>query len=240
MLQRNSPIPLYFQLKQHLLGEIESGRWQPGCLIPGDEQLQKLFTVSRTTVRQALKELQVAGLVTRHRGRGTFVARSKLGHSPETGHTLTDSLRAEGLAAGWTVLEFGRVPAPADVADRLALPAGTPVFRCSRLRLAGDEPIGHQVAHAAVDTGEIDPASLREGDSLNYLRARGHLTGARAERSIDASAASDPEVSLLGVEPGVPMLRIRRVVFAATELGLEDFCGIYRGDRFQYLTSSRL
>ncbi len=55
ILNRNSSIPLYFQLKQHLLDRIESGGWKPGDLIPGDIEMQSLYGVSRTTVRQALK-----------------------------------------------------------------------------------------------------------------------------------------------------------------------------------------
>ena len=62
MLNRDSSIPLYCQLKQHLLDAIESGRWKPGDLIPGDLELQRLYGVSRSPVRQALHELSVEGI----------------------------------------------------------------------------------------------------------------------------------------------------------------------------------
>ena len=107
MLNRDSSIPLYCQLKQHLLDEIESGGWKPGELIPGDVELQRLYGVSRTTVRQALGELSSEGRVIRSRGRGTFVIEPKLSHGPEAGHTLNDSLREKGLSPGWRVLGFG-------------------------------------------------------------------------------------------------------------------------------------
>ncbi len=237
VLNRDSSIPLYFQLKQHLLDKIESGSWKVGELIPGDIELQHLYGVSRTTVRQALSELSVEGRVTRSRGRGTFVTQPKLSHGTQTGHTLSDSIRARGLHPGWRVLGSGMVPAPRRVALNLHVEPGTPVFWSSRLRLAEGEPIGHLVAHAAVRDEEIDPTSLGDGRSLDYLAANDRLAGARADRLIEAVAAEEDEAALLGVEVAAPMLLVQRLLVTAGGRPLEDFRGIYRGDQFQYLTS---
>ena len=237
ILDRNSSIPLYFQLKQHLLNRIESGGWNPGDLIPGDIEMQSLYGVSRTTVRQALNELSLEGHVTRSRGRGTFVTQPKLSHGPQAGHTLSDSLRARGLLPGWRVLGFGMVPASRRVALNLQVEPGTRVFWSSRLRLAEGEAIGHLVAHAAVRDEEIEPTSLGYGHSLDYLAANDRLAGARADRSIEVVAAEEDEAALLGVEVAAPMLLVQRHLVTAGGHPLEDFSGIYRGDRFQYLTS---
>ena len=237
ILNRNSSIPLYFQLKQHLLDEIESGRWKPGDLIPGDLELQRLYGVSRSPVRQALQELSQEGRVIRSPGRGTFVTEPKLSHGPQAGHTLSDSLRARGQPPGWRVLAYGTVPAPRRVALNLQVEPGSPVFWSSRLRLADREPIGHLVAHAAVREGEIDLTALADGRSLDYLAAADHLRGAGADRTIEAVAADEEQAALLGFEVAAPMLLVRRLVVTAGGRPIEDFRGIYRGDRFQYLTS---
>jgi GntR family transcriptional regulator len=239
-LNRSSSIPLYFQLKQLLLDRIESGGLKPGDLIPGDIEMQSLYGVSRTTVRQALNELALEGLVTRSRGRGTFVTQPKLSHRPHAGQTLSDSLRVRGLRPGWQVRGFGMVPAPRLVALNLQVEPGTPVFWSSRLRLADGEPIGHLVAHAAVRDEEIEPTSLGDGRSLSYLAVDDRLEGARADRIIEAVAAEEDEAALLGVEGDAPMLLIQRILVTAGGRPLEDFRGIYRGDQFQYLTSGAL
>ena len=82
-IERESPIPLYYQLKQLLVERIKHNELQPGDIFPTEEQLQKKYQLSRTTVRQALKELEIEGLISRHRGRGTFVSRPKISHSSE-------------------------------------------------------------------------------------------------------------------------------------------------------------
>lgn len=72
-IDRQRPVPLYFQLKTLLLEEMTSGRYAPGDRLPTEQELCQRFAVSRTPVTRALSELAEEGVVLRHRGRGTFV-----------------------------------------------------------------------------------------------------------------------------------------------------------------------
>ncbi len=237
-VRRDSPLPLYHQLKLILVRRIERGEWRPGDLIPGEQDLQDTYKISRTTVRQALRELELEGLVTRYRGRGTFVARPKLSHRPRPGDNLVDYLRARGMTPGWRVLSVEQAHAPDDVATALELPARTAVTRIRRLQLADDQPIGYQEAHVAPRVkGPFLDETLTTGGSLDYLRAKGVVDRTHLERSLEAIAA-DPELSaLLEVPRGAPLLRLRRVLYSADGKPLEVMEGTYRGDRFQYRIS---
>ena len=136
MIERESPIPLYFQLKQLLAERIKSGEWQPGTMLPTEEQLQEQYGLSRTTVRQAMKEMEFEGKITRHRGRGTFVSKPKISHSPDPRFNLTAYLTQQGMQPGWRVIAAEWVPAKAGEAERLAIDVGVELFRLRRLRLA--------------------------------------------------------------------------------------------------------
>ncbi|MCB0153854.1 MAG: GntR family transcriptional regulator, partial [Anaerolineae bacterium] len=72
-IDRSSHIPYYIQVKKSILQQIDSGVWQKGTQLPGEPELCRLFDVSRTVIRQALKELEFEGLITREKGKGTFV-----------------------------------------------------------------------------------------------------------------------------------------------------------------------
>lgn len=72
-IDRNSPIPLYHQLKTLIREQIESGVWRPGECIPTEQDLCQLYHISRSPVRQALNELAREGLLVRRPGLGTFV-----------------------------------------------------------------------------------------------------------------------------------------------------------------------
>jgi len=72
-IDRNSPIPIYHQLKTLICENIASGVWRPGDSIPTEHELCRLYGISRSPVRQALSELAREGILDRHPGRGTFV-----------------------------------------------------------------------------------------------------------------------------------------------------------------------
>ena len=250
MLERSSPLPLYHQLKQLLADRIHSGDWKPGDLIPGEHELQDRYHLSRTTVRQAMQELEREGFVTRHRGRGTFVAHPRVVHSPEVRASFSDYLLAQGIKAGWRVLTAEVVPAPLDVAARLHIASGDPVFHSRRLRLADDVPLGYLEAWVPrarlgsnYNSTPPEPRTceaLATGGSLEYLRVLGLISGCRAERTLAACPACEAEATLLGLPVGAPVLKIDRRTISADGLVIEDFCGTYRGDRFRYRVPTSL
>lgn len=72
-LNRNSASPLYYQLKEYLTEVIVKGKYKPNDRLPTEEELCKMFSVSRPVVRQAYSLLIREGLVERQKGSGTFV-----------------------------------------------------------------------------------------------------------------------------------------------------------------------
>ncbi len=72
-IERDSPVPIYHQLKTLIREQIESGLWKPGDRIPTEDELCRLYGISRSPVRQALKELVYEGVLVRRPGAGTFV-----------------------------------------------------------------------------------------------------------------------------------------------------------------------
>ena len=239
IIDRSSRLPLYYQLKQWLIEQIEQGNWKPGDMLPTEQQLQEQYELSRTTVRQAFRELELDGYVTRYRGRGTFVAKPKVAHNPEPRSSLTNYLLQQGVQPGWQVLSTEWIPAPTEIANQLQIKPGTDIYCLRRLRLANDEPIGYHITYVSPKfTDAIDETALTKGGSLRYLRRQNHLEGSRADRILEAVAAGKEEASLLGVEIKMPMLLIHRLVISQNGQPIEAFRGIYRGDRFQYHISN--
>ncbi|MEA3338855.1 MAG: extracellular solute-binding protein [Chloroflexota bacterium] len=72
-IDRSSPIPIYHQLKTMIQGQIENGLWRPGDRLPTEQELCQTYNISRSPVRQALKELEYEGAIFRQPGLGTFV-----------------------------------------------------------------------------------------------------------------------------------------------------------------------
>ncbi len=74
----DSRIPYYIQLMDILKEKVQIGDWAPGSQIPGEQDLCELYGVSRTVVRQALRELELEGVINRRKGKGTFISLPKI------------------------------------------------------------------------------------------------------------------------------------------------------------------
>jgi len=232
-IDRSSPVPLYFQLKQLLLGKIQGGEWTPGTLIPSELELQETYSLSRTTVRQTLSELVNEGYLTRQRGRGTFITQPKIAYDPSRGIQINEYMDEYGVELGWRLLEQGWMNASQQVAEALQLRAGSRIFCLQRLRLAGQEVIGYHLAYTPERiAARVDASKLTVGDSLNYLN--GVIKDVRIARTLEATLAQDRDRKLLSVERGSPILQMDRLVIGSDDTVLEYLYARFRGDRFKY------
>jgi GntR family transcriptional regulator len=231
-IDRASPLPLYYQLKQILLGKIEGGEWTPGDLIPSEHELQDQYGVSRTTVRQTLSDLVHEGFLVRQRGRGTFVAQAKISHDPGTGVAFSENLLRQGRTPSWALLERGWMQAPRHVRDVLE---SERVYRMRWLFSADDIPIGHHIVYIpATVVSEFEAEALSDTDWLAQLRQMPLVAGRQVRRTIEAVKAEATEVAMLGVAPGAPMLRIDLAVCDVDGAPLELLEACFDGDRFKY------
>jgi len=75
---RNKAIPLFYQLQEILHDKIEEGSWQANMRLPSEKELCEMYNVSQITVRKALKQLEIEGIIKRIQGKGTFVEDKKV------------------------------------------------------------------------------------------------------------------------------------------------------------------
>jgi GntR family transcriptional regulator len=236
-IDRKSAIPYYVQLKNVLRAQIEGGDWRPGVRIPGEPELCRVFGVSRTVVRQALKEMEYEGLVIREKGRGTFVAEPKIS-SKSLVHSLAgfyEDMEARGLEPVAEVLDQGIEPASAMVAAYLHLEPLAPVTKLTRLRFVQEEPIVLVTSFLSYELCRpLIHADLSRQSLYAYLDQEHRLTVVRGRRRIDAVVANEYEAGLLQIEPGSPLLRVESVSYLADDTPLEYFLALFRSDRSRF------
>src|SRR5258708_6353763 len=140
VLDRESPVPLYYQLAQNMETAIRQGRLSSGSHLENEIELARQLRVSRPTVRRAIALLANRGLVIRRHGIGTLVVPVRV-RRPVRLSSLYDDLKEAGQAPTTRLLAHEIVPAPADVADSLQLSNGPRVLHFERLRLVGQNGI---------------------------------------------------------------------------------------------------
>lgn len=142
VVDKTTPIPLYFQFKNILLNMMKNGELQPGDMIPTEFELCDIFGISRTTIRQALTELVNENKFHRVKGRGTFVAQNKINQDfIRKIESYNAEMTRKGYTPGSKVLDLKVIPSNTEVSAALRISANTDVIRLKRLRYADGQPI---------------------------------------------------------------------------------------------------
>lgn len=235
VLDRRSPIPLYFQLSQQLEEAISSGVLKPGDRIDTEVEIAQRFGLSRPTVRQAIAELVNKGMLVRRRGIGTQVVHSQL-RRPVALTSLYDDLALAKHRPATRVLDLRVVRAEGPVAEGLNVAEGVEVLHLERLRLAGIEPLAIMRNWLPQELADLDVASL-EATGLYELLRRAGVNMRVANQRIGARAATSAEGRLLGVRGGSPLLTMERTTFDDSGRAFEYASHSYRSDSYSFETT---
>ena len=236
VIQRDSPVPYYYQLSSFVEARIKAKEWQPGQLLPSEQDLCSQLGVSRTVVRQAMAELEHKGLVNKQNGKRSYVA------FPKYEGGLMQNLRGffedaifKGQQPDTKVLRLQAVPASAEVAQALQLEVGEPVVMLDRLRFLDGEPEVVVVTYLPL---RMCPSAIEEdfsGQSLyQFLERRYGLRITQGLRTIEAISLDAADAKLLRVRSGSPALLLKSVGLLEDGTPLEYFVAKHRGDRSKF------
>ena len=231
-VDRNSPVPLYFQVAQHLEHMIESGELPMGTRLENEIDLADQLGLSRQTMRRAIEYLVGRGLLLRKRGIGTQVVHAKVTREVEL-TSLYDDLAKTGRDPSTTVVSFSAEPAPDALAAELGLAAGTPVYVFERLRFAGAEPLALMRNHVPEHLMRLSAADLEAQGLYNLFRANG-ISMRIAKQSIGARAATAAEARALGERKGAPLLTMERSAYDEQGRAVEHGRHVYRASRYSF------
>ncbi|WP_329277134.1 GntR family transcriptional regulator [Streptomyces sp. NBC_00691] len=231
----NRKLPLWYQVSQSLRASILGRTPDASLRLPTEEQLAAHYGVSVLTMRQALKELEEEGLISRHRRRGTFIEPGARRSTPRRLLGSIDAIVAQQSGERTTVLGHGPGAVPGELAEHF--PDLTEIVAYRRLRRDGESGEPTNWAENAVRpelAAAIDPADLERWPMTKVLR---DVVGVRISRITDTVEArlADPETAaLLEVPLLSPILHYTGVTYDA-EGRVVDVARIrYRGDRFSF------
>jgi GntR family transcriptional regulator len=228
--------PLYEQIKDYILLNIQSGMFQPDTRIPSERELSEQFSVSRMTVTKALAELTHAGILYARVGKGTFVSAERIDQQLEALTSFSEDMSRRGQRASSRVLLAREGQATEDVARYLGGLPGLPIIILQRVRLADDEPIALETCtlNAALCPRILQRHDFAHESLYGVLRAEYGILMRHAEQTLEARAATEPEARALEISPGSPILSILRVTYSDEERPVELVRSAYRGDRYKF------
>ncbi len=216
------PTPLYHQIYVLIREKIYSGAYGNGTLIPSESELEKMFAVSRITVKRALDTLASEGLVTRQRGRGTTVTfNAPVSSSGGNMESLLEDMLAIVKETTVQILEFDYITAPPQVTDALKLEPSATVQHTVRIRHKDGTPFSYAETYVPEDIGRSFSREELKNQPLLALIERAGVAISRARQTVTATLADGATGPALNLNIGSPLLKISRIVYNESDRPVE-------------------
>ncbi|MCF0146915.1 MAG: GntR family transcriptional regulator [Clostridium sp.] len=226
MIDKSSPIPVYYQLKNDLISKISEGVWKPGDCISSEREFCEIYGVSRMTIRQAIGELVQEGVLLRIKGKGTFVCEQTFKQKDMM--SFSEIVKQMGKTLRSEIVEFKKISTPEDLTDIFLLDE---LYKITRKRIVDEECVAIEKVYIPVDyCGYIDEEMLK-GSLFKILEGFGYKVD-YSQSSIVSVIMDDELKEVFSVNQQVPMLKIISKTYDLNDklIFLEE--AIYRSDKF--------
>ena len=211
-------IPLYLQIETLIRNRVLSWQLKAGEKLPTEEDLMRQFGVSRITVRKALANLEMEGLVVRNPAKGTFVSeniehREKFVIDNTIKNILVDAGRYKVKVTMLKNVEIGKTRNPREIGEFLGLSDDDEVFVIKRTRYLRDEPVCYLENYLPVEVGEqLTRSELTRSMLLEAVKEKTGQVVDRGEMYISAVPAEPEEASHLGIQVFEPLI-LRQIYY---------------------------
>jgi GntR family transcriptional regulator len=231
----NRKLPLWYQVSQSLRASILGRSPRDPLRLPTEEQLAGHYGVSVLTMRQALKELEDEGLITRHRRRGTFIEPGVRRGAPVRLLGSVDAIVAQQSGMTTRLLYHGSAAVPAELAEFFPDLAEVSTYHRLRSDDATGEPTNHARNYVRPEiAARIDPDDLVGRPMTRVLRDVVGGDIARITDTVEARLADPETARLLEVPLLSPILHYTGVTYDLAGRVLDAAVIHYRGDRFSF------
>lgn len=233
-LDRQSPQPLHIQFEEILREQLEKQVWETHSCIPSENELSRIYGISRMTVRSVLTRLVDEGLLYRVPGKGTFVAEPKIVSRPLSQMGITQQLEQMGYKTATKVVSVEIVPCPFEAAKQLNLQAGSNVYQIKRIRFVKGEPLSLHTSYIPVSLcPNLEQQDLEHIQLCDIIEQtyRYHIT--KHTETLESTTASREAAELLEVKHHFPLLLLNTTTYNDANHPIEYSTTVFRGDKFK-------
>lgn len=233
-IKRENPKPLYIQLEELIRNNIEEGIWKPNTAIPSESEMNRLYGVSRMTIRSACSQLVQDGVLYRVPGKGTFVSEPKIMTESLAYMGFREQLERMGYEITTELLNVTEKDASFGVAKRLQIPQGAPILEIERLRFLKGEPISLHYSRIPYDLCKnLSDRALEEEQLCVLLEREYNLKPSRVMETFESVTASEKESKLFKVAHGYPLLVLEDILYDKDDKPFEYSKVVFRGDKIK-------
>lgn len=236
----DSPVPLYYQLKEIIIESINKGEYGVGDIIPSENQLCKMYNVSRSTSQKALDELVHEGILTRKQGVGTFVTAPRIEQALSNFYSFSDAMKAHGYEHEAKVLSISVEASTPKQAKVLNISQEERVIVLTRLRYVNGTPFVLETScipeKLAPGLNEVD---FSKNSLYKTLMNTYRLYVVKAREMFEPVLINKSESQLLEVSEGSPAIMLERIAYSSNDEAVEFCHSIIPGSKCRFYTELR-
>lgn len=220
-----------------ILELIEDGTYEVGSQLPTESDLCKIFDVSRTTIRQALHQLELEGTIYKIQGKGTFVSSPKINEQiTENIRSFSEQMKEAGLNSYSKVMNLEIIPATSKLAGFLSIEEEDPIIELERLRFAGEKPYQYSISYIP---WEVAPNLVKEDCSFSLFELLKNKFNISIKKSIESIEPILPEkeiCEMLNIPDNTPSFLLTSHTYSDDDIPIEYSTTIVRGDVSKFVT----
>ncbi|MCX6168524.1 MAG: GntR family transcriptional regulator [Ignavibacteriales bacterium] len=234
-LNRNSVMPLYYQLKEILKEEIDIGQYKSGERIPSENELSSLLGISRNTSKQAIADLVAEGILYRIQGKGTFVSDKKILTGLTEAFSFSAEFKTNNANLITRVVFAEEIIESKESLEYIKLKKSTKLYRIQRLRLLNDIPVALQTSYIPqFFCPKLLKFDLSQNSLFDILNEHYKVTFDYFTEKLACVKADQYEAELLKIKKGTPIFLLTRKTFTKNDEIIEVARSFMPGDRCEF------
>lgn len=236
IIKKNVPIAYYYQIQLDILKNIEKGVWGKGSFIPSERELANKYKVSRVTVRHALANLSVEGILEKMKGKGILVS-DRDGKQRMLNRLIGfyQYLEEKGYKIISKIISNSEILPDSFIRSVLDLKEDEKVYKIERLRIVNDKPLYYSIIYVSKDMyPDLLNNDLIHLSFYNILRDKYGIEIFRAKRSLYARPAPRSIAKLMDISEGDPMQVYENITYMKNDKPIEYSINYGRSDNFSF------
>lgn len=234
MLLGKERIPLYCQLAEVIINEIETKGLEENDRLPAEREYCEKYKLSRATVRQAIDYLEKKGYIYKIQGSGTFVSSRRLKQKLLKFYSFTEEMKKQGKIPESKILSFKTIEADDKISKELNLSKKEKVFELVRIRLADGEKVMYEKTYLPYKKFlDLSKKDLLTSPLYDILQSRYRLTFTKAIERFSVGVSDTHVSDMLSISCGTPIINLQRWTYTGIEI-IEYTISSVRGDKFEF------
>lgn len=233
-IKKGDRVPLYYQLMDIIINDINCGKYKENDKLPSERELCEIYDISRATVRQTILELEKEGYIYKQHGKGTFVSGERFKQDLLKFYSFTEEMKKLGKTPSTKVLDFEITRLNERTAKKMNMNEGDKIYKFTRLRLADNKPMIVETSHIPYNRFVgITREDLEREAMYDIFTKRYNAIFTKAEESFRPVLTRENEADLLQNAINSPSMMTERITFEGNNI-IEYTISIARGDKFKY------